>query len=228
MGQEITLAQIRQWLKAYAQRIKEQESYLTQLDAAIGDADHGANMHRGMRKICEKLADPEFQPDDISSLLRAVAMTLISSVGGAAGPLYGAFFLRAAQVENLGDAITLTQLASMVRAGLEGIQQRGKAQVGDKTMIDALYPAVEALEAAAQKGLPIANALEAAREAGEEGMHKTIGIQANRGRASYLGPRAIGHQDPGATSLYYMLETAAATLTPTATATVVPAVKGQK
>ena len=227
MGQEITLAQIRQWLKAYAQRIKEQEDYLTQLDAAIGDADHGANMYRGLHKVSEKLADPESPHDDINSLLRAVAMTLISSVGGAAGPLYGAFFLRAAQVENLGDTITLPELAAMVRAGLEGIQQRGKAQVGDKTMVDALHPAVQALEAAAQKDLPIADALEAAREAGEEGMHKTIGMQANRGRASYLGPRAIGHQDPGATSLYYMLETAAETLTPTAEETVVPAVKGQ-
>ena len=151
MGQEITLAQIRQWLKAYAQRIKEQEDYLTQLDAAIGDADHGANMYRGLHKVSEKLADPEFPHDDINSLLRAVAMTLISSVGGAAGPLYGAFFLRAAQVENLGDTITLPELAAMVRAGLEGIQQRGKAQVGDKTMVDALHPAVQALEAAAQK-----------------------------------------------------------------------------
>jgi phosphoenolpyruvate---glycerone phosphotransferase subunit DhaL len=231
MGQEITLAQIRQWLKAYAARIKEQEGYLTQLDAAIGDADHGANMHRGMRKICERLAAPEFHYDDISSLLRTVAMTLISSVGGAAGPLYGAFFLRAAQTDTPGDTIDLPQLASMFRAGLEGIQQRGKAQVGDKTMIDALHPAVEALEAAAAQGLPLAEALEVARKAADEGMRKTTDIQANRGRASYLGPRAIGHQDPGATSLYYMLETAAATLASTVTtteaSTVIPAAKGQ-
>ncbi len=114
----------------------------------------------------------------------------------------------------LGDTVNLGELATMFRAGLEGIQQRGKAQVGDKTLIDALQPAVEALEAAAQQGLSISQALEAARVAAEAGMHNTIALQANRGRASYLGPRAIGHQDPGATSLYYLIETAAKTLAP--------------
>jgi phosphoenolpyruvate---glycerone phosphotransferase subunit DhaL len=212
MGQEITLAQLRQWLVTFASRIKSQEAFLTELDAAIGDADHGANMRRGTRKICERMADPEFHYDDVSSLLRAVAMTLISNVGGAAGPLYGAFFLRAAQVGQQAGTITLDELATMFRAGLEGIQQRGKAQVGDKTLIDALQPAVEALEAAAEQGLSIAAALEAARAAAEVGMQNTIELQANRGRASYLGPRAIGHQDPGATSLYYMVESAAESL----------------
>lgn len=211
MGQEITLAQLRQWFSAYAERIKSQEEYLTELDAAIGDADHGANMRRGTRKICERMADPEFRHDDIGALLRAIAMTLISSVGGAAGPLYGAFFLRAAQV-GPGSTITLDELAKMFRAGLEGIQQRGKAQAGDKTMIDALQPAVEALESAAKQGRSTGEALEAARIAAETGMRSTIELQANRGRASYLGPRAIGHQDPGATSLYYMIESAAETL----------------
>lgn len=212
MGQEITLAQFRQWLIAYADRIKSQEEYLTELDAAIGDADHGANMRRGTRKICERMADPEFHYDDVSSLLRAVAMTLISSVGGAAGPLYGAFFLRAAQVGQRETSISLDELAVMFRAGLEGIQQRGKAQVGDKTLIDALVPAVEALEAAAKEDLTITAALEAASAAAEVGMQSTTELQANRGRASYLGARAIGHQDPGATSLYYLLECAAETL----------------
>jgi phosphoenolpyruvate---glycerone phosphotransferase subunit DhaL len=212
MDQEITLAQLRQWLIAYAERIKSQELYLTELDAAIGDADHGANMRRGTRRICERMAEPDFHLDDISAFLRAVAMTLISSVGGAAGPLYGAFFMRAAQVEQDNDTLTLAELATMFRAGLEGILQRGKAQVGDKTMIDALQPAVEALEDAAQQGLALHTALEAARFSAEKGMHKTIDMQANRGRASYLGPRAIGHQDPGATSLYYLIETAADTL----------------
>jgi dihydroxyacetone kinase-like protein len=211
MGQEITLAQLRQWLNAYADRIKSQEDYLTELDAAIGDADHGANMRRGTRKLCERISDPEFHADDIGSFLRAIAMTLISSVGGAAGPLYGAFFLRAAQVGKEESTIQLDELAKMFRAGLEGVQQRGKAQVGDKTMIDALQPAVEALEAASAQGLSTGAALEAARIAAEKGMHNTIELQANRGRASYLGPRAIGHQDPGATSLYYLIETAVET-----------------
>lgn len=214
MGQEITLAQLRQWFSAYAERIKSQELYLTELDGAIGDADHGANMRRGTAKICERLAENDFNVENISSLLRAIGMILISSVGGAAGPLYGAFFLRAAQVKQENDSINVNELATMFRAGLEGIQQRGKAQVGDKTMIDALQPAVEALEAAAEQSLSISEALEAARIAAEAGMKKTVEMQANRGRASYLGPRAIGHQDPGATSLYYMIEAAAKTLTP--------------
>jgi dihydroxyacetone kinase-like protein len=212
MSQEIRLAQFRQWLTAYAERIKSQELYLTELDAAIGDADHGANMRRGTRKICERMADADFHFDNISSFLRAVGMILISSVGGAAGPLYGAFFLRAAQVDQEDDTVNLHELATMFRAGLEGVQLRGKAQVGDKTMVDALQPAVEALEAADKNGSTLKNALEAARLAAESGMHKTIAMQANRGRASYLGPRAIGHQDPGATSLYLLIECAAQSL----------------
>jgi dihydroxyacetone kinase-like protein len=212
MGQEISLAQFRQWITVYAERIKSQELYLTELDAAIGDADHGANMRRGTRKICERMAEADFNFDDVSSFLRAVGMTLISSVGGAAGPLYGAFFLRAANLHQPDATITLAELATMFRAGLEGVQQRGKAQVGDKTMIDALQPAVEALEAAAQRNLALEAALEKARQAAEAGMHKTVEMQANRGRASYLGPRAIGHQDPGATSLYYLVECATTAL----------------
>lgn len=212
MGQEITLAQIRQWFITFAERIKSQELELTELDAAIGDADHGANMRRGTSKICQRMAEPDFPIDDISAFMRAVGMVLISSVGGAAGPLYGAFFLRAAQVKQEDDTINLEELALMFRAGLEGIQQRGKAQMGDKTLIDTLQPAVEALEEAAKQELPMAEALEAARAAAEAGMTKTIDMQANRGRASYLGARAIGHQDPGATSFYYLIESAAKTL----------------
>ncbi len=223
MGQEITLARFRQWLITYADHIEREEDYLTQLDAAIGDADHGANMRRGTRKVCERMANPEFHYGDISSLLRAVAMILISSIGGAAGPLYGAFFLRAAQAGQFGDTVTLAELATIFRAGLEGIQQRGKAQIGDKTIIDALQPAVEALEAATEEGLSLTAALEAARSAAERGMTDTIALQANRGRASYLGPRAIGHQDPGATSLYYLVETAAETLTEAANSPVASA-----
>lgn len=212
MGQEIPLAHFRQWLLVYADRIAAEQNYLTQLDAAIGDADHGINMQRGMQKVRERLGDSGIQCDDVGSLLRTVAMTLISSVGGAAGPLYGAFFLRAAQNSNGSTSVNLTRLAAMFRSGLVGIQQRGKAQLGDKTMVDALLPAVEALEAAAKAGESVATALAAAQQAAEQGMKRTAGMQANKGRASYLGPRAIGHQDPGATSTFYLVAAAAATL----------------
>ena len=176
-------------------------------------------MRRGMDRMVERLADPGLQCDDVGALLRTVAMTLISSVGGAAGPLYGAFFLRASQAAGTAETVDLALLAAMFRDGLAGVQQRGKADLEDKTLVDALHPAVVALGDAAEQDAALADALEAARAAAEEGMHHTIGLQANRGRASYLGPRAIGHQDPGATSLYYLVETAAATLNGSAPAT---------
>lgn len=212
MGQEISLAQFRQWLLVYADRIADAEPLLTQLDAAIGDADHGVNMRRGLQKVRERLGDGGLHCEDVGSLLRTVAMTLISSVGGAAGPLYGAFFLRAAQESNGSAGVTLAQLAAMFRSGLEGIQQRGKAQPGDKTMVDALLPAVKALEAAAAARRPAGAALAAAQAAAEQGMQHTVEMQANKGRASYLGPRSIGHQDPGATSAFLLVAAAAATL----------------
>lgn len=212
MSHEITLAQLRRWLLAYADRIAEQQMYLSELDAAIGDADHGANMHRGMAKVRERLVAGEEAGLDVGSLLRTVAMTLISSVGGAAGPLYGAFFLRAALNTNGSSAITLEQLTRMFRSGLEGVQQRGKAALHEKTMVDAMQPAVQALEDAIQAGETIARALAQAQSAAELGMQRTVSMQATKGRASYLGVRSIGHQDPGATSTYYLFETAAAVL----------------
>lgn len=211
MGQEIRLASFRQWLLAYADRITAEEGYLTQLDAAIGDADHGINMQRGLQKIRERI-DGNTPYEDVGTLLRTVAMTLISSVGGAAGPLYGAFFLRAAQSADGNAAVDLARLAAMFRSGLEGVQQRGKAQPNDKTMVDTLLPAVEALEVAVEAGESIASALAKAEVAAEQGMKHTATLQANKGRASYLGPRSIGHQDPGATSAFYLVATAAATL----------------
>ena len=211
MNQEITLAQFEHWLHAYIDRIVEQEAYLTELDAAIGDADHGANLVRGWSKVRTWLeAESESYPD-VSTLLRTVAMTLISNVGGAAGPLYGAFFLRAAKDAG-GEAVNLVQLAQMFCSGLEGVQQRGKAQLGEKTMIDAMHPAVTALKMAAQDGASIEEALTAAQRAAEAGMVHTIDLEATKGRASYLGPRSIGHQDPGATSTYFLFETASAVL----------------
>ena len=212
MGQQISIGHIRRWLLHYAERVIENEAKLTELDAAIGDADHGANMRRGMEKLQERLREAS-QPEDINTLLRSVAMTLISAVGGAAGPLYGTFFLRAATSPTNGSSVDLAQLTRMFRYGLDGLQQRGKAQAEDKTMIDTIQPAVEAMEAALASQQSAAVALAAARQAAHLGMKHTIEIEAKKGRASYLGPRSIGHQDPGATSAYYLFETAAETLT---------------
>jgi dihydroxyacetone kinase-like protein len=210
MGERLSLAQFEQWLLLYAARIEEQEAYLTELDAAIGDADHGVNMQRGMTQVRKRLAADDEAPADVGKFLRSIAMTLISSVGGAAGPLYGAFFLRAAADVNGNQEIELAQLAVMFRDGLEGIKQRGKAQLNDKTMIDTLEPAVRALEdAASTEDATLADALAAARRAAENGMRHTIALEAQKGRASYLGERSIGHQDPGATSSYYLIECAA-------------------
>jgi len=205
MSQEITLRHFVKWLQRYGEYIDSRESYLSELDAAIGDADHGANMARGMEKVCARLAEEAGDYENVSLLMRSVAMTLISSVGGAAGPLYGAFFLRAAKdLTGNPTAVTLEQLAHMFRCGLEGVQQRGKAELDEKTMLDALSPGVAALESAAAAGQSVEEALQAACTAAERGMQHTIMLQATKGRASYLGPRSIGHQDPGATSAYYL------------------------
>lgn len=206
MNQKITLTYFVKWLQRYGEYIDSQETYLSELDAAIGDADHGANMARGMEKVCSRLAEEGTTYENVSTLMRNVAMTLISSVGGAAGPLYGAFFLRAAKdLNGNSTAVTPAQLAHMFRCGLEGVQQRGKAEVEEKTMIDTLAPAVEALERAVAAGQDVSAALQAACTAAEGGMQHTIMLQASKGRASYLGPRSIGHQDPGATSAYYLI-----------------------
>ena len=212
MSQVITLAQLREWLLAFASEISENEQYLTELDASIGDADHGINMQRGMHKVGERLRDAENQADDVATLFRSVAMTLISTVGGAAGPLYGAFFLRAVKNINGNTSVTAEELATMFRDGLDGVQQRGKAQLNEKTMIDALQPAVEALEDAVAAGDSLTDALAAALIEAENGMKYTAELQASKGRASYLGPRSIGHQDPGATSAFYLIQSAAIVL----------------
>lgn len=212
MSQEITLAQFRRWIVRYADRIIAQEAYLAALDAAIGDGDHGSNMVHGMTKVLDRLDHDASSEQDIGALLRTVAMTLISNIGGAAGPLYGAFFLRAAKTAGNHSAITLVQLAHMFHSGFDGVQQRGKAELNEKTMLDTLYPAVVALDKAAKAGVTVRAALTLAQQAAEAGMQQTILLQASKGRASYLGPRSIGHQDPGATSSYYLFETAVPTL----------------
>lgn len=195
------------WVKAYAGVIAENRDYLTQLDAAIGDADHGANMHRGFQAVMAKM--PEVVDKDIGTIFKTVAMTLLSTVGGAGGPLYGTLFLQAG-LKTIGKMeLTLDDLIAMMDAAVQGVVMRGKAEVGDKTMIDALIPALNALKNAAEQHLPISQAVQNAVAAAEQGMKATIPLVARKGRASYLGERSAGHQDPGATSSYLLLKTAA-------------------
>ena len=216
MSEIITQPGIVAWMQAFAATVAEKRDELTDLDAAIGDADHGSNMDRGMQAVVARLAglsEPGATPaDDIGALLKTVGMTLVSTVGGAAGPLYGTLFLRMGAAAGERSVLTPTDWAAALRAGVEGVQARGKADLEDKTMIDALLPAAEALDTAA--GLPLANGLRAAADAAEQGMKATIPLVARKGRASYLGERSAGHQDPGATSSWLLLKTAADTLAP--------------
>jgi phosphoenolpyruvate---glycerone phosphotransferase subunit DhaL len=203
----ITSTEVRDWIRSYASEIAEHRAELVRLDTAIGDGDHGTNMDRGMRKAVEKLDGTE--GEDIGALLKAVGMALVSSVGGAAGPLYGTLFLQMGMASAGREELDLAGWTAAMEAGVKGVQTRGKAEPGDKTMVDALVPALEALRAAEGSGL--ADALRRSADAAEEGMRATIPLEARRGRASYLGPRSIGHQDPGATSTQLLLEAAAGT-----------------
>lgn len=188
---------IRCWLTEAAAAVREQRDYLTQLDAAIGDADHGTNMDRGFTAVVEKIGGLDALP---GKLLTTAGSTLVSTVGGASGPLWGTALRRAGR--RLGDVedFDLAELAAALDAALEGVVELGAAQEGDKTMVDALAPAVRTLRERATAGDGLAEALVAARAAGDEGMRATTPLQASKGRASYLGERSIGHQDPGATS----------------------------
>jgi phosphoenolpyruvate---glycerone phosphotransferase subunit DhaL len=203
----ITSTEVRDWIRAYASEIAEHRAELVRLDTAIGDGDHGTNMDRGMRKAVEKLDGTE--GEDIGALLKAVGMALVSSVGGAAGPLYGTLFLQMGMASAGREELDLAGWTAALEAGVKGVQMRGKAEPGDKTMVDALVPALEALRAAEGSGL--ADALRRSADAAEDGMRATIPLEARRGRASYLGPRSVGHQDPGATSTQLLLEAAAGT-----------------
>jgi phosphoenolpyruvate---glycerone phosphotransferase subunit DhaL len=205
----ISASDVRAWIGAYAETIAEHRTELVRLDTAIGDGDHGTNMDRGMRAAVEKLEATE--GDDIGALLKAVGMALVSSVGGAAGPLYGTAFLRASTALGGNEEVSAEDAAEAIEAALGGIQQRGKAEVGDKTIVDALEPAVEAAKEAAGEG-SVAAVFRAAAGAAQEGAESTIPMTARRGRASYLGARAKGHQDPGATSTYLLLDAAARAL----------------
>lgn len=197
---QITQAQLVQWLAKCATVLETNKAYLTELDSPIGDADHGANIARGFAAIVTKL--PTVADKDIGQLLKMTGMTLMSAVGGASGLLYGNFFLKAATIAGNKTALTAAELVQLLEAGQEGVVQRGRAVVGDKTMIDAWSPAINALRNAVNAGETLPTALTAAVAAAETGMKSTIPLQARKGRASYLGERSIGHQDPGATSTH--------------------------
>jgi dihydroxyacetone kinase-like protein len=207
---DISSDQIFAWIERYAAHIAEQKDYLTQLDSAIGDADHGANMHRGLQAVLAKKAD--LQKSDIGALLKGVAMTLISTVGGASGALYGTFFLQASTLAGSRTALSPSEFGSLLEKGLAGIVLRGKAAVGDKTMIDALQPAIKAYKRSVESGETLEQALSKAVSAADEGLKSTVPLIARKGRASYLGERSAGHQDPGATSSLLLFRSAAETL----------------
>lgn len=197
------------WIKAVAGMISENSSYLTELDSAIGDADHGANMDRGFKAVVTKL--PEISDKDIGTIFKTVGMTLLSTVGGAGGPLYGTWFLQAGMKTAGKMELTLADWTEALEASLGGVVMRGKAELGDKTMVDALTPAVNTLKQAIQENQPINTALQQSADSAQRGMEATIPLVARKGRASYLGERSAGHQDPGATSTYLMLKVAAET-----------------
>jgi dihydroxyacetone kinase-like protein len=194
------------WMRGFASAMEEHRQELVRLDTAIGDGDHGTNMDRGMRKALERLDGAE--QADAGAVLKTVAMALVSSVGGAAGPLYGTLFLQMGGALAGQDEVDLAGYVTAWRKGLEGVQMRGKAEPGDKTMVDALAPAVEAMEQAAD----LDDALQAGVAAAEQGMLATVPLVARKGRASYLGERSKDHQDPGATSTYYLYTSAAEAL----------------
>ncbi len=193
------------WMTSFAASMEEHREELVQLDTAIGDGDHGTNMNRGMQKAVAQLAAAE--QADTGAVLKTVAMALISTVGGAAGPLYGTLFLQLGTVLAGLQEVDLPSYAAAWRRALEGVQARGKAQAQDKTMVDALIPAVAALEAATD----LEDGIRAAAEAAHQGALATTPLVARKGRASYLGERSAGHQDPGATSTYYLFKSAAET-----------------
>lgn len=207
-GTTITAGEVSAWLRAFAGVMAEEKEALTALDSAIGDGDHGINMDRGMRAVIERLDAGE--PDEIAALMKLVGMTLISKVGGAAGPLYGTFFLQFGSSAGAG-GLTPDGWASCLAAGVAGVRSRGKAELEDKTMVDALQPAADAVGAALGKGATFADALARGADAAEEGARATIPLVARKGRASYLGERSVGHQDPGATSSAHLVRCAART-----------------
>ena len=200
---QITRDHILTWLAKLGDIMRDNRSYLTDLDAAIGDADHGINMDRGFSKVQEKL--PAFADKDIGAILKDTGMVLLSTVGGASGPLYGTFFMKAGLAVAGKNALDTPDVQALLDAGVEGVVSRGRPVLHDKTMFDAWKPAIDAYRVAVAGGADLLAGLDAAVAAAEEGMRATIPLQARKGRASYLGERSIGHQDPGATSTVLLL-----------------------
>jgi phosphoenolpyruvate---glycerone phosphotransferase subunit DhaL len=194
----VDAAWVRLWLGELAASLEAERDFLTQLDAAIGDADHGVNMHRGFTAVMARISAIEDATP--GQLLKVAGRTFVSTVGGAAGPLYGTAFLQAGEALGDHERFGPRLLGAALRAALEGVQRVGAASVGDKTMVDAFSPALGAWELELRMGGSLETAASGAREAAAEGMRATIPLQARKGRASYLGPRSVGHQDPGATS----------------------------
>jgi dihydroxyacetone kinase-like protein len=208
VADQLDVPRLDAWVREFARLIDQHKEELTELDSAIGDADHGANMHRGMTAALAALdATP---PADPAALLKSVAMTMISKVGGTSGPLYGTLFLRMSGA--IGDG-SPAAFATAFRAGVDGVVARGKAELGDKTMVDALLPAAEALSAAVDAGEPLDAALRAAVDAATTGRDSVTPLVARKGRASYLGERSANHVDPGAASAVLLVESAATALT---------------
>lgn len=201
----ITQSQVLKWLEATVAVIEENRQYLTDLDSPIGDADHGINMDRGFKKIMSKL--PGVEDKDIGVILKTAGMALVTSVGGAGGPLYGTFLMDAGKAVAGKMELSDDDLVALLDAGLKGVVRIGKTNLEDKTMVDAIHPAVEVLREALANGKGTVEALHLMTDAAHEGMKATIPMLARKGRASYVGERSIGHQDPGATSSYLILRT---------------------
>ena len=203
----ITTVDVLDCLRQMADVIHENKEYLTDLDAAIGDADHGINMDRGFQAILKKL--PSVEDKDAGTILKTAGMALVSSVGGAGGPLYGTAFMQAGMAIAGKYELKAEDMLAILDAALKGVVMRGRANLDDKTMVDAITPAVAAIRDALGNGASTVEALEQAAAAAEKGMKDTIPMLAKKGRASYLGERSIGHQDPGATSSYLLINTMA-------------------
>lgn len=199
----ISKQQILKWLSLCQQVMDEKRDYLTELDTVIGDGDHGLNMQRGFNKAVEKL--DSVQDSDIGTILKTIGMTLLSQVGGASGPLYGTFFIKAAQSANGKEELTFSELLTLLQQGVSGVVQRGKAEIGDKTMCDLWLPLLQELEQT-DTSQSTATILSQAVEKAENFAKQTTPLIAKKGRASYLGERSKGHQDPGATSSYYIFK----------------------
>jgi dihydroxyacetone kinase-like protein len=205
----ISYNDILAWVRRFAAAVAENKAYLTDLDSAIGDADHGINMDRGFTAVVGKLDGLADASPDIGAALKTVGTTLVSTVGGASGPLYGMFFMQMGGAVAGKESLTLEEFAEAFETGIGGVLRIGKAEPNDKTMVDALIPARDALRAAIADGASVGDALARMADGAEQGMLATVPLVARKGRASYLGERSAGHQDPGATSTHLLLRCAA-------------------